>query len=113
MGSVNRFLESAVNLRTLLLAAALPLVSLPNPASAEPSRSTVAALSLEHLKTSYLACDKTASETVLDLSAYQRCALIADELLQRGFDGDFDRMLAWWRAEKPRFAQAEPASTRR
>ena len=38
---------------------------------------------------------------------FQRCTAVADELLKRGFDGDFDRMIAWWRLEKQRFAQAE------
>ena len=32
--------------------------------------------------------------------------MVGDELLERGFDGDLDRLLAWWRLEKPRFALA-------
>jgi hypothetical protein len=46
---------------------------------------------------------------VLDLATFQHCVAVADALLERGFAGDFDRMLAWWRLEKHRFAQAEPA----
>ena len=96
-----------MNLHPLLLAAALSLASLARPAAAEPMRSSVVALPLDHLKTSYLACDKAATEAVLEPADYQRCAMVGDELLKRGFDGDLDRLLAWWRVEKPRFAQAQ------
>ena len=95
-----------MNLHPLLLAAALSLAALPRPAAAEPVPTSIAAFPLDHLKASYLACDKAATEAVLDAAAYQRCAVVGDELLKRGFDGDLDRLLAWWRVEKPRFAQA-------
>ena len=103
-----------MNLHPLLLAAALPLLTLAGPAGADPMRLSVAALSLDHLKATYLACDKLATETLLAAGDYQRCALVGDELLERGFDGDFDRLLAWWRVEKVRFAKTatEPALRR-
>ena len=102
-----------MNLCPLLLAAALPLASLADAAAAEPTRTAVAALSLDHLKTSYLACDRAATEAVLDPLTYQRCAMVGDELLQRGFGGDFERMIAWWRVEKQRFARGESESALR
>ena len=102
-----------MNLRPLLLSAASCLVLLAGPAGAEPMCASVAALSLDHLKTTYLACDKAATEAVLDASTYQRCAVVGEELLKRGFDGDFERMLAWWRLEKQRFARTETASALR
>ena len=51
-----------------------------------------------------------ATESVLDAATYQRCSAVGEELLKRGFDGDFERLLAWWRQEKPRFARTETAS---
>ena len=96
-----------MNLRPLLFAAALSLAALAAPAAADPMKASVAALSLDSLKTTYLRCARASSEAVLDDATFQRCATVADELLKRGFDGDFDRMIAWWQMEKQRFAQAE------
>ena len=70
-----------------------------------------AALPLDQLKTAYLACDRAATQAALRSFDFQRCSVIGDELLQRGFGGDFDRLLAWWRIEKVRFAQAETGAT--
>ena len=93
--------------RSLLLALAVSGGALAGRAGAEPMHVAVAALPLEHLKLAYLGCDRAATEGRLELAAFQRCAVVGDELLKRGFDGDFDRLLAWWRAEKGRLVRAE------
>ena len=54
-------------------------------------------LSVEQLKTAYLACDRESSQGRLELLAFQNCSRIGDALLRKGFDGDFERQLAWWR----------------
>ena len=96
------------NVRSLLLAAAVSAGALAGRATAEPMQVAVAALPLEHLKLAYLGCDRAANEGTLDVPSFQRCVFVGDELLRRGFDGDFDRLIAWWRAEKVRVAGAEP-----
>ena len=97
-----------VNTRSLLLAAALALAS--SAAEAEPAHLAIAALPLDHLKTAYLACDRAASESALSLSDFQRCGVVGDELLKRGFGGDFDRLLAWWRARETAPARIETSA---
>ena len=95
------------NVRSLLLAAAVSAGALAGRATAEPMQVAVAALPLEHLKLAYLGCDRAANEGTLEMTAFQRCVVVGDELLKRGFDGDWDRLLAWWRAEKVRLPRAE------
>ena len=52
------------------------------------------------LKAEYLACDRAATQAVLAAGAAAYCSTVAEELLTRGFGGDFERLLAWWRGEK-------------
>jgi len=51
-----------------------------------------------------------AAETMLDAQTFNRCAIVGNELLKRGFNGDFERLLAWWRAEKAQAARAEASA---
>jgi hypothetical protein len=91
-----RFIVSAA-----LAASALGAVVHTAPARAQ----AVVALSqapVERLKRLYLECDRVTSRERVDATQFAQCAMVGDELLRRGFDGDFDRLLAWWRAEKSR-----------
>lgn len=98
----------------LSLAAALSLVLLTAPCRADPVLAAVSALPLERLKSTYLACDRASSQAMLDAATFSRCAMVGETLLRRGFDGDFERLIAWWRAEKERGALADAnAATRR
>jgi len=65
-----------------------------------PNRAHLNAATIDQLKLAYLECDWRASDALLDLSEAVYCSSIQEVLKQRGFGGDFDRMLAWWRAEK-------------
>jgi hypothetical protein len=65
------------------------------PALADPQRAQVA-----ELKTVYLTCEQAASRTLLDMAAAAFCSRYAEELLQRGFAGDFNQLLSWWREAK-------------
>lgn len=69
-------------------------------ASAEPGPEQQPAVPMEDLKGVYLACDRAATRTVLDVAAATFCSRYAEELLQRGFAGDFDMLLRWWREAK-------------
>jgi hypothetical protein len=63
----------------------------------------------ERLKTAYLVCDEQATQSVLDFGEAARCSQIAEALLKQVFDGDFERLLQWWRvakAERVRLASA-------
>jgi hypothetical protein len=63
----------------------------------------------DQLKTAYLVCDEQATQTILDFGEAARCSQIAEALLKQVFDGDFERLLQWWRvakAERVRLAAA-------
>jgi hypothetical protein len=53
----------------------------------------------EQLKSTYLQCERLAQATPLDFGTAAHCSMVYEELKQRVFAGDFDRLLAWWRQE--------------
>ena len=55
---------------------------------------------IAELKRKYLACDREATTRRLGPGEAQGCSLIAEALLRRGFEGDFERLLAWWRSSR-------------
>jgi hypothetical protein len=61
---------------------------------------TPAPLSDEALEARFWACDVASTHTVLSAVEGAQCVRWQDELKQRRFDGDFERLLAWWRAHK-------------
>jgi hypothetical protein len=67
---------------------------------APPAQPWHAQLRLEQLKAVYLACDRRASTERLQVLDAQQCSVLAEALLQRGFAGDFDRLLGWWRTAR-------------
>lgn len=71
-------------------------------AFAQSDRSSLASVSVEQLKSTYLECDRRSTRTVLDPATAKTCSLTAEELLQRGFAGNFEQLLAWWRGEVQR-----------
>jgi hypothetical protein len=52
------------------------------------------------LKQIYLACDLASSTTRLEMQEAMKCSVVSEELKQREFGGDFDRMLAWWKTQR-------------
>jgi hypothetical protein len=72
--------------------------------AAEPSAPSATP---EQLKSDFLQCDRLSQETVLDSGTAAQCSVVYEELKQRVFAGDFERLLAWWRVEsKATAAQA-------
>lgn len=65
---------------------------------------------LASLETAYLACDRESRRRVLAPGEAAHCSRIGEELLQRRFGGDFDRLLAWWRAQRDDALAASDAS---
>jgi hypothetical protein len=64
----------------------------------------------EQLKSSFLACDRLSQETALDSGTAAQCSVVYEELKQRVFAGDFERLLAWWRVETKGAVAQETAS---
>ena len=88
----------------LVLLAASPV---PSPAQAQaPDRRHLASASVEALQRTYLECDRVATNTRLDLASAAHCSMVGEELKHRVFDGDFERLLAWWRANRWTGAEA-------
>lgn len=72
-------------------AAVVPSVdAMPSPASG----------SEEQLKTYYLECARATSRRRMELDDAMACAEVADVLLARSFNGDFDRMIEWWQSRR-------------
>ena len=59
-----------------------------------------AALSDEALEERFWDCDALSTVAALPSDEGVQCVLWTDELKQRRFDGDFVRMLDWWREHK-------------
>jgi len=72
---------------------------------AEPDRAHLADISVEQLKGAYLECERRASRMLLDVDDSTACSMLHEELRQRGFGGNFRRMLAWWSAHKQQNAE--------
>jgi hypothetical protein len=89
-------------MRPLAFTVALAVVS--TASTAQPDRSHLAALTVDELKVLYLECDHRAGQTLLGAAEGAHCSMVAEELKQRGFGGDFGRLFAWWRAQ----GRAEP-----
>jgi hypothetical protein len=80
------------------------------PASAEKTATPLAGVPAQELKHLYLRCDAAATEALLDGESAALCSQVNEELMQRVFDGDFNRLLAWWRESKTLAAQARATS---
>jgi len=85
-------------MRPLAFTLALSVVS--TASTAQPDRSHLAALTVDELRHIYLECDRRAAQTLLGAAEAAHCSMAAEELKQRGFGGDFGRLLAWWQAQR-------------
>jgi len=63
---------------------------------------------LAALERAYLECDALATRRVPAPAVVEGCSLVAEALLQRGFGGDLDRLLAWWRGARASAAVSAP-----
>jgi len=70
------------------------------PSTRQAATAAVAQTPAPALEREYLRCDRAASQYRLTMEAVAYCGAISEELLQREFDGDFDRLLAWWQMAK-------------
>ncbi|MCM2251258.1 MAG: hypothetical protein NDJ19_02745 [Ramlibacter sp.] len=64
----------------------------------------------DELKSAFLVCDGAATRGQLDSVTVQQCSTIYEQLKAQVFDGDFERLLAWWRLRPAADARdGEPA----
>lgn len=94
-------------MRPLAFTLALAVVSTASTAQ-PPDRSHLAALTVDQLKLLYIECDRRAGQTLLGFEEAAHCSMAVEELMQRGFGGDFGRLLAWWHEQ--RRADAKPSA---
>ena len=82
------------------VAAALLLTTFGIVAQTNIARPHMADVSLDDLRATYLYCDHMASQTLLDSGTAGSCSMVSEELMQRGFAGDFGELLQWWRVAR-------------
>jgi hypothetical protein len=84
-------------MKTPMFLCALAVAAGPALAQPEPALS---ALPLPELQRLYLHCEREAATRLLDFGTATFCSTAAETLRLRGFDGSFERMLAWWRSAR-------------
>jgi hypothetical protein len=65
-----------------------------------PSKVLMPELSIDDLERTFWACDYAAPSGLVDMRAAIPCGLANEDLKQRKFGGDFDKLLAWWQQNK-------------
>jgi len=76
------------------------------------------AIPVDELKRTYLACNRAATASRMSSGSIMQCSIIYEELKRRAFGGDFDKLLAWSRAQPPvrttgrRFGEQQAESER-
>lgn len=75
----------------IVLALAAPL------AQSQSANSERRATTIDELKRVYLSCSDAVTDGQLNKQEVMSCSVVYEELKQRAFDGDFDKLLAWSR----------------
>jgi hypothetical protein len=72
-------------------------------------------LTSDELKSAYLLCEHAAMRTRLDTAQVMQCSVIYEALKRRAFDGDFEKLLAWFRSHLPApgFDESQPTLAHR
>jgi hypothetical protein len=97
-GTVDARRRTPVKKMRIAIAALLAVAGLA--AQAQPDRSDLHPVPVDQLKNMYLQCERQASSSALDAGDAADCSMVSEELLARAFDGDFSRLLQWWRTER-------------
>jgi hypothetical protein len=82
-------------LTTLACAAALALPS--SFTAAQTADIPLPDLTSEQLEAEYLECERSAGDGMLGIDLATHCSIVYEAFKARAFDGDFERLLAWWR----------------
>ena len=54
----------------------------------------------ESLRQAFWACERQASGALVGLADAAQCSTAYEQLLQREFQGDFRKFLAWWQSQR-------------
>ena len=104
MGATTARLESAV-LAAMLLAScthAPPRLATAEALPAQqPAAEAPATVPLAQLEAIFWTCDYLATTRGVDATPITQCTAATRELRQVKFEGSFQRMLLWWRENKP------------
>ena len=68
---------------------------------AKSTTSRTGTVSLTQLEQVFWICDHAATKGGIDGDTAILCVAVTDELQKRKFSGDSERMLTWWRQNKP------------
>jgi hypothetical protein len=83
--------------RSMIAVAALLAVQALLPARAQPDANDV---DMAELERAFWVCDHRASRGLMDSGMAESCGRATELLKVRRFDGDFQRLLAWWQQHK-------------
>jgi len=63
----------------------------------------------ESLRQAFWTCERQASSALVGLADAAQCSTAYEQLLQREFQGDFRKFLAWWQSQRrPQAAAPAP-----
>jgi len=106
-------------MRVLLFAAfaTQAIAFVPAYANPGPADTAVHVASTDGLENAFWVCDYSGTHGSVAPDYATSCIAITDELKRVKFDGDFDRLVAWWKQHKPaqheKVKQTELASVAR
>ena len=89
-------------MRVLLIATLLiqAIASTPAHANGETRDTSLTSGRMVDLENAFWVCDYAGTRGGVDPSQGAACIAITDELKRLKFDGDFDRLVAWWKVHK-------------
>ena len=109
-GSMSRYSATGVLSRLVVCTSAIVTLAVygtRQPAHAQqdgPSAAdfaqVAAMLELRDLEQTFWRCDYTATRFGMHATPYAACSAVTQELMRRKFDGDFEKLLQWWRQNK-------------
>jgi hypothetical protein len=82
--------------RATAVVVALGAALMPALAPGKTSGDPLPELTLDELKRSYLACERASMTRVLRFAEAAQCSIVYEALKVRAFDGDFEKLRAWW-----------------
>lgn len=79
------------------------------PSTAMPASMRLPELAPAQLKAAYLQCNQLAETSLLDFGTAAGCSMVYEALKERVFGGDFHRLLAWSREQRPAGGADQPS----
>ena len=90
----------SASLATLLATSTVAIALLAGASAVCATSPDLSRVDVGELTSQFWECDARSTHEALSAGDGALCVMVADALKERLFDGNFDRMLAWWRASK-------------